>query len=131
MIRWDGVCIDCADAEEMAEFYSALLGWEIGHRDTAANRQGGSGWVSLRNPDGGMGLSFQAEEWYRPPVWPEEPGIQTKMIHFELTVDDLDGAVADVIAAGGRLADHQPGDRADELRIMLDPAGHPFCLGVE
>jgi catechol 2,3-dioxygenase-like lactoylglutathione lyase family enzyme len=128
-IRLEGVCMDCADAEELAGFYRRLLGWEVAFRDEPATRQGGSGWISLRNPSGGIGLSFQAEEWYEPPVWPEEPGAQTKMIHFEITVDDLEAAVAQVVAAGGKVAPHQPADRAkDELRVMLDPAGHPLCL---
>ena len=128
-IRWGGVCVDCADAEALAEFYSRLLGWEIAARDEPTTRQGGSGLIALRNPDGGVGLSFQAEEWYQPPVWPEEPGAQTKMLHFEITVDDVDAAVERAIALGARVASHQPSDRdQDDLRIMLDPAGHPFCL---
>ncbi|MCU0494583.1 MAG: VOC family protein [Chloroflexaceae bacterium] len=123
------ICMDCADAEVMAAFYSRLLGWEIAARDTPEDRQGGAGWVSLRDPAGGIGLSFQAEAWYQPPVWPEEPGAQTKMIHFDIQVDDLAAAVAYVVAAGGRVAPHQPPDRDDgTLRVMLDPAGHPFCL---
>ena len=83
----------------------------------------------MRNPAGGVGLNFQAEEWYQPPVWPEEPGAQTKMIHFEVLVDDMDAAVAHVLAIGGTETPHQPEsrDRAT-LRVMLDPAGHPFCL---
>ena len=31
--RWAGVCLDCANAEELATFYSLLLGWEIAARD--------------------------------------------------------------------------------------------------
>jgi len=124
-----GVCIDCYDVEELAAFYSKILGWEIWHRDTPETAQGGKGWISLRHPDGGVGLSFQAEEWYEPPVWPEEPGALSKMMHFEIAVDDMQTAVGDVIAAGGSLAPWQPPDRdANGLRIMLDPAGHPFCL---
>jgi catechol 2,3-dioxygenase-like lactoylglutathione lyase family enzyme len=128
-IRWGGVCIDCADAEELAEFYSRLLGWEIGARDAPDTRLGGAGWVALRNPEGGMGLSFQAEDWYQPPVWPEQLGTLDKMIHFEIAVDDLEAAVAHAVAAGATIASHQPEDRdQDQLRVMLDPAGHPFCL---
>ncbi len=131
VIRWGAVCIDCADAEELAAFYSRLLGWEITSRDTPDSRQGGAGWILMRDPAGGVGLSFQAEEWYQPPVWPEEPGAQTKMSHFEIGVDDLEAAVAHAIAAGAREAPLQPQDRGrDELRVMLDPAGHPFCLFV-
>lgn len=111
------VNIDCADAEVMAEFYCRLLGWEVAWRDRD--------FVLLRNPTGGATLSFQQEAWYQPPVWPERPGELTKMIHLDIKVDDLDGAVASVLAIGGRLADHQP---RPDLRIMLDPAGHPFCL---
>jgi hypothetical protein len=47
------------------------------------------------------------------------------MAHLDLEVDDLDGAVAYAVSLGARLAAHQP--RAD-LRVLLDPAGHPFCL---
>jgi len=113
----------------MAEFYGQLLGWEVADRDTPATRKGGAGWVALRDPTGGIGLSFQAEEWYQPPVWPEEPGAQTKMLHCDIEVDDLETAVAYVVAVGGKVAAHQPKDRAhDKLRVMLDPAGHPFCL---
>jgi hypothetical protein len=50
------------------------------------------------------------------------------MIHLDIRVDDLDAAVAHALAAGARLAEHQP--RSD-LRIMLGPAGHPFCLCLE
>jgi catechol 2,3-dioxygenase-like lactoylglutathione lyase family enzyme len=130
--RLGGVCLDCADAEELAAFYRRILGWEEAGRDEPTTRQGGSGWISLRDPSGacGIGLSFQAEAWYAPPTWPEEPGAQAKMIHFEIAVDDVDAAVAEVVAAGGREAPRQPADRdRSTLRVMLDPAGHPFCLG--
>lgn len=124
-VRWTTVCIDCADAEEMAAFYGKLFGWEI----TA----GGGEWILMRDPAGGVGLSFQAEKWYEPPVWPEDPGAQTKMLHLEIMVEEgqMEEAVAEVIAAGGRVAPHQPPDRdPSELRVMLDPSGHPFCLFV-
>jgi hypothetical protein len=112
--RWLGVCLDCADAGELARFYAALLGWEIADGD-------GAGWVSVRGPEGSMGLSCQAEPWYEPPVWPEEPGRQTKMVHLEIQADDIAAAVAEAIALGARQAEPQPADRSH-------PAGHPFCF---
>ena len=124
-LRWTGVCLDCSDAGELAQFYSRLLGWTV----TASD---GAGWIRIDDPAGGVGLNFQAEAWYQPPVWPEQPGAKDKMLHFEIGVDDLDDAIARVVAAGGRIADHQPEDRRqDQLRVMLDPAGHPFCLFVD
>jgi catechol 2,3-dioxygenase-like lactoylglutathione lyase family enzyme len=120
-IRWAAVCIDCADAEEMAAFYGRLLGWEVTATD-------GHGWVGMRDPEGGRSLLFQAEEAYRPPTWPERPEGQDKMLHLEIQVDDLDAAVAFAVDAGARLADHQP---QEGVRVMFDPAGHPFCLFLD
>ena len=69
------------------------------------------------------------DEEPEPPVWPEEPGALTKMMHFEINVEDMDAAVAYAVVVGARSAPHQPPDRdPDLLRVMLDPAGHPFCL---
>jgi hypothetical protein len=64
--------------------------------------------LAALDPAGGIGPSFQAEEWYQPPLWPEEPGAQTKMLHFDIEVDDLEAAVAYVVALGGTVAAHQP-----------------------
>jgi predicted enzyme related to lactoylglutathione lyase len=131
-IEWTGVCLDCADAEEMAAFYGRLLGWTVTRRDTPEDRQGGAGWIGMQDPRGGVGLSFQAEEWYQPPTWPEEEGRPAKMTHFEMSVADLEAAMAEVISAGGQMAPHQPADRDQARgRVMLDPAGHPFCLCTE
>ena len=47
------------------------------------------------------------------------------MLHLDLEVDDLETAGAHVRAAGATLAGHQP---QDDVRVWLDPAGHPFCL---
>jgi catechol 2,3-dioxygenase-like lactoylglutathione lyase family enzyme len=116
-IRLETVNIDCADAEAMARFYSRILGWSISHRD--------DDFILLRDPDGGVGLSFQARADYRPPVWPETPATQDKMIHLDIRVEDLEAAVAFALAAGARLAQYQG---REDLRVLLDPAGHPFCL---
>jgi hypothetical protein len=49
-------------------------------------------------------------------------------VHLDVEVDDLAAAVAWAQRCGARLADHQP--QAD-VRVCLDPDGHPFCLYVE
>jgi catechol 2,3-dioxygenase-like lactoylglutathione lyase family enzyme len=101
----------------MAAFYGRLLGWEITHRDGE--------FIIIGDPAGGVRISFDVLKDYRPPVWPEEPGGQAKMMHFEIEVDDLDAAVEHAVACGARLAEFQG---RDDVRVMLDPAGHPFCL---
>ena len=104
----------------MADFYGRLLGWEVTFSEPE--------WVLMRDPAGGTGLSFQAEPGYREPTWPERQDGQDKMLHLDIKVDDLDAAVEHAVASGARLAEHQPQAR---VRVMLDPAGHPFCLFID
>jgi catechol 2,3-dioxygenase-like lactoylglutathione lyase family enzyme len=119
-----GVAIDCADAGPVARFYEQLLGFRIGDFDPPR-------WAQLWDPDGGVHLNIQGATWYRRPSWPEQDGAQTKMLHFEVEVDDVAAAVVQAIEAGGTEASWQPPDRDPErIRIVLDPAGHPLCLFV-
>jgi hypothetical protein len=62
------------------------------------------------------------------PVWPAGPGDQAMQVHLDVEADDLTEAVAWARRCGARLAGHQP--QAD-VRVCLDPDGHPFCLYVE
>ncbi len=120
--RWIGVAIDCRDVGPVARFYERLLGFELRVFEPPY-------WAQLFPPDGGVHLNIQGEDAYTPPVWPEEPGEQAKMLHLEVLVDDLEAAVALAIDAGGTQAAWQPPDRdPTRIRIVLDPAGHPLCL---
>ncbi|MFG3114482.1 VOC family protein [Streptomyces sp. NPDC048197] len=111
------IALDCPDAHQLAGFYGRLLGWSV----TASEPD----WVLLRCPDGGTGLSFQSEPGYRPPVWPERPEEQQKMLHLDIRVDDLDEAEQYAFTLGAVRAEYQP---QDDVRVLYDPAGHPFCL---
>jgi catechol 2,3-dioxygenase-like lactoylglutathione lyase family enzyme len=110
-----GVVLDSPDARELAGFYRRLLGWQ-----TTADEPD---WVTLRSPDGGTGLSFQTEGAYVRPEWPAGPGDQQMMVHLDIKVDDLETAGAHAVSAGAILADFQP---QPDVRVYLDPAGHPF-----
>lgn len=118
-MRVSSVNIGAPDARALAAFYVALLGYEIAVDE--------GDWVLLRDPSGGVALSCQSETGYVPPVWPAGPGDQQMMLHLEIEVEDLIDAVARAVEAGAVLAAHQP--QAD-VRVLLDPAGHPFCLWV-
>lgn len=109
--------LDAPDARTLAAFYEQLLGWNRSADEPE--------WVMLRPPEGGTGLSFQSEPNFVPPVWPSVPGEQIMMMHLDIAVDDLDAGVEWALGAGARLADFQP---QDDVRVMLDPVGHPFCL---
>jgi catechol 2,3-dioxygenase-like lactoylglutathione lyase family enzyme len=84
--------------------------------------------VTLRPPDGGPGLSFQTETAYARPTWPAGAADQQMQMHLDIEVDDLDAAVAHALSAGATLAEYQP---QEDVRVFLDPAGHPFDLWIE
>lgn len=110
--------LDSPDARELAAFYQRLLGWQ--DVNDAEDY-----WVMMRSPDGTSRLSFQTEPEYVRPVWPSTRNDQQMMLHLDIAVDNLRDAVAWAIEVGAELAEWQP---QDDVRVMLDPAGHPFCL---
>ena len=115
-----GIVLDAPDARELAGFYRRLLGWSATQDETD--------WVVLGAPGGGAGLSFQSEKLYVRPVWPARPGEPQMSAHLDIRVDDLEAACAHATQAGATLADFQP---QENVRVFLDPAGHPFCLYVD
>jgi len=86
-----------------------------------------AGWAQIRSPDGSRGptLNFEYEKQWTPPTWPSEPGEQHATQHLDIRVSDLDAAVERAVSAGASLAPVQPQER---VRVLFDPAGHPFCL---
>jgi catechol 2,3-dioxygenase-like lactoylglutathione lyase family enzyme len=113
------VVLGATDANALAAFYRELLGWDV--------RSDEPGWVALTAPDGGAGLSFQEETAHVAPVWPAGPGDPQMMMHLDIEVEDLDAAGKHAIDCGAALAEFQP---QDDVRVYLDPAGHPFCLWI-
>ncbi|RIV37407.1 VOC family protein [Micromonospora radicis] len=111
------VNLDTPDPAALARFYRRLLGWEIKVEEADD--------VILSNADGGVGLSFQRERAYVRPTWPAEPDRQQMSMHLEIGVEDLDAALDHALACGATLAEFQP---QDDVRVCLDPDGHPFCL---
>jgi catechol 2,3-dioxygenase-like lactoylglutathione lyase family enzyme len=114
---WWGTAIEAPDPGALARFYSELLGWPIGHEEP--------GTAVLAAPEGSVYVVIQRATGYRPPVWPPVEGEQRPMMHLDFQVGDLDAAVADAVALGATPAGAQP---QDDVRVLVDPAGHPFCL---
>ena len=112
-----GIVLDSPSAQDLSAFYRRLLGWEVESDEPD--------WVKLRSPVGGPGLSFQTEANYRRPVWPAGPDDVQMQVHLDIRVSDLSAGVARAQALGASLADQQP---QDDVRVLVDPAGHPFCL---
>jgi catechol 2,3-dioxygenase-like lactoylglutathione lyase family enzyme len=119
-LRLWATVLGAPDPRALGAFYARLLGWKVEANEPE--------WVTVKPPSAeNAGLSFQLESDYNRPVWPEEPGKQQMMMHLDIKVDDLDAGVKWAQEVGAVLADWQP---QDNVRVMLDPAGHPFCLFV-
>lgn len=122
------VTISCPNPRELAAFYAKLLGatmtaCEPPHFDEPSS----AGWAQIRTVSdaGTITLNFEYERHWEPPVWPSEPGRQHITEHLDIRVDDLEPALAWALECGATLAAYQP---QDDVRVCLDPAGHPFCL---
>jgi hypothetical protein len=111
------VALDCADPQRLARFWADMLGGQLiaVNPDVVAIRTDWIWLTALRVPD------------YVPPTWPEDR--VPKQIHFDLAVTDLTAAIAAAEALGACLPDYQP--QPDRWRVLLDPAGHPFCLTTQ
>jgi hypothetical protein len=111
--------LDAPDPRALARFYCALLGYEVRDEDPT--------WVTIGPPGGGTRLSFQLEPLFKRPTWPSQADAQQMMMHLDIEVRDLDAAGAHAQRLGATLADFQP---QKDVRVWLDPVGHPFCLWV-
>ena len=109
--------MDCSDPSVLAEFWAALLGGEVTHRNDE---------FCAVTADGGMLVAVKVQD-YEAPTWPD-PTVP-KQMHLHLKVDDLDAAQTDAVRVGARVASEQT--NPEHWRILLDPAGHPFCLATQ
>ncbi|MER8233759.1 VOC family protein [Streptomyces sp. NPDC094049] len=118
LMRPTAVNLDCADPLALADFYHRATGLPPHPRSDAdfAAVGGGEG--------GGLMLGFQRVDDHRPPTWPA-PGVP-QQLHLDFDVDDLEEAVARLLEWGATLPEQQP--RPELWRVLLDPAGHPFCV---
>lgn len=115
-INLDTITMDCdeKDVEALMDFYSQLAGFQVESLD-------GEVMPTLLGQH--IAISFQPVEGYQRPTFPtEERGQQ---IHLDFFVEDLVEAVAYAKSLGAQEAPEQFGD---SWHILLDPAGHPFCL---
>ncbi|MEU9520450.1 VOC family protein [Streptomyces sp. NPDC048224] len=118
--RYSAVTFDCADPAELARFWGEALGLPVTfHTDD---------FYLLGGGDGAPGLGCCRLPDYRRPSWPGTgTGTgQEKQAHIDVGVDDLDAGEARLLALGATKPEFQPSP--DRWRVLLDPAGHPFCV---
>jgi hypothetical protein len=109
--------LDCSDPSILADFWAALLGGEVTNRNDEFHTV---------KADGGRLVAVKVQD-YEPPTWPD-PTVP-KQMHLHLKVDDLNAAQTEAVRLGARVAVEQ--FNPEHWRVLLDPAGHPFCLAIQ
>lgn len=106
------ITLDAPEAEPMAHFWSAVLGWPI----LALTPE----YAMLQGPAHALGIGTIPD--HQRPSWPDDG---RKQFHFDLAVDDLEASAVRCVELGAERVEPQPGETWIVLR---DPAGHAFCL---
>ena len=129
-LRANSITIGTSRPHDLAHFYARLLDLPVTADDPAIPGDPvRGGWAQVRPPDGaGLTLNFEYERHFQRPVWPSTSDGQNPTQHLDIEVDDLEAAVDRAVSLGATLAEFQP---QDDVRVMLDLDGHPFCLVVE
>jgi catechol 2,3-dioxygenase-like lactoylglutathione lyase family enzyme len=109
-LRFTDICIDAADIEALAAWWSDVLGW---HREPADD-----GDVVLRAPAGA------GPDWLFLAV-PDDKVVKNR-IHFDFTPEDQQAEVDRLIALGARHVDIGQGD--ESWVVLADPEGNEFCI---
>lgn len=116
------VTIGARDLPRLVRFYAELLGRAV------PDIPDGADWIPIGDVDGGITLAVQLEPEQEPVQWPAGPGEQHMQVHLEIRADDLEAAVEHTRTCGAVLAEFQP---QEDVRVCLDPEGHPFCVWVD
>ncbi|OBK11292.1 VOC family protein [Mycobacterium sp. 1245852.3] len=112
--RLGAIAIDCQDPIALADFYKVVLDLSVALSTDELVVLHGAGVL----------LTFERVTGHVHPTWPEST--VPKQLHLDLAVTDLDAEEARIVACGAAKADVQP--QPDKWRVLIDPAGHPFCI---
>ncbi|HEV7721714.1 MAG TPA: VOC family protein [Iamia sp.] len=114
-VAWGAVVIDAEDPAGVAAFWGLLL-----DRPWRALDGERAGWFQIApTAPGGPGLTIQ-------PVVDRPAGPAS--LHLDLWVDDIEAAIARVVALGGRRGDHSETLARGRIQTAHDVEGHVFCL---
>ena len=118
LMGWN-VVLDSNHADELSAFYEKLLGW------TRFRGEEYTVLVNLEQTGTPTWITIQQVDDYVPPVWPATLDMQQQMAHLDFHVQDVEEGVKYALACGASRSAYQYDDR---WRVMIDPAGHPFCI---
>lgn len=107
-----GITIDCHDPDRLVVFWAELLGLSESEPLPGWRQLGGRG-------EPGPRLNFQ-------PV--AEPKTGKARLHLDVSVDDIDDAMRQVVRLGGSWSGERHDYDEGVVVVMADPEGTEFCL---
>jgi catechol 2,3-dioxygenase-like lactoylglutathione lyase family enzyme len=110
------ITLDCPDPPALAAFYEQATGLDP-HPESDAHFAG-------LNGEHGLLIGFQRVDDHRAPTWPD-PAVP-QQLHICFRVEDLNETEARLLGLGASKPGHQPDE--GKWRVLVDPAGHPFCI---
>ncbi|MGR8010839.1 VOC family protein [Streptomyces hypolithicus] len=114
--------LDCAQPEELAEFYAGLLDAEV---RTGAHPD----FVEVVGQEG-VQLTMRRDHGYAPPSWPRPEDSQQAHLRILVRRGDMDEAERDAVSLGARPVDTKNNSGPSDERVYSDPAGHSFTLAL-
>lgn len=108
------VAFDAPDHRALVRFYADLLGGEVVRED--------DDWAVMTTPDGWR-IGCQPVAGFRPSTWPTQE--RPQQLHLDLQTRDVGAAAERAVALGAVSTGSGDGE---QLLVLTDPAGHPFCL---
>jgi hypothetical protein len=115
-VRLGAIAVDCPDPAALGDFYKNVLDLEVMFSSADL--------VALQGA--GVLLTFERIADHQRPSWPGGP--VPKQLHLDIAVSDLDTEESRTLALGATKAEDQP--NPDQWRVLIDPAGHPFCITI-
>jgi predicted enzyme related to lactoylglutathione lyase len=108
-----GLVLDCADADRMASFWAAALGYQ--------NLGSAGAYVALYpRSGGGPKLLLQRVD---------EPKTVKNRMHLDIEVTDIQHEAERLVALGARMVQQEPcSEHGSTWMLMTDPEGNEFCV---
>ena len=106
--------LDCADADAMAEFWTAALGYTL--------LGGAEQYRQLLPPEGGSGPKLLLQQV-------AEAKAGKNRMHFDIHIEDIEAEAARLVALGARRTRaEQYHEFGHDWITMADPEGNEFCV---
>jgi catechol 2,3-dioxygenase-like lactoylglutathione lyase family enzyme len=117
-LRWQAVCVDCADPAALGRWWADLLGWRITYEEDAE--------VVLEPPAGSPADRVSPDLLF---LKAPEPKTVKDRLHIDLRPDDQAAEVARAEAMGATRVEIGQSEDPDTTWVVLaDPEGNEFCI---